>query len=255
MTSPPAFSPGLNGTTCAVTGGAHGLGRGIAELFLDMGCTVHALDKDRRALNAWGKETTARGLPLHLHVTDVADPVSVKAAFRKIRALDILVNNAGTPGYQSFDSMKRRDWDRVIRNNLTGVYQCSRQALSKLRRSKQASIVNISSIEAHRSETCVAHYASAKAAIEAFTRSLAVELAVDGIRVNAVAPGAIAVEHNAELYKQPRFRKQCKARIPLGGKPGNASDIAKAVAFLSSPLAGYITGTTLTVDGGWMASL
>ena len=253
MSTSTPFDCCLEGAVCAVTGGAKGIGREIAALFRDLGCTVHVLDIDRAAMTAWRKSRGPGAAGIEFHPTDASDPAAVKETFRRIRRLDILVNNAGTPGYKPLDRMTRAAWDRTLRNNLDAAFQCSREALGKLRKSDRPAIVNISSIEARISESGTAHYSSAKGAIEAFTRALAVELGPEGIRVNAVAPGAITVEHNRQLFRTPPLKRQFKDRIPLGGRPGEAMDIARAVVFLASPLASYITGTVLQVDGGWSA--
>lgn len=244
------FDPGLEGSVALVTGGARGIGRGIAELLLEAGCIVHVLDVDHKAMKAWERKADPKGT-LHFHRADVGESNEVRAVFRSISKLDILINNAGTPGYQPFDKLTMRDWERALRVNLTGAFICTKAASSRLARSRHGAIVNVSSIEAHLAETATVHYTSAKGGLEAFTRSAAVELAAREIRVNAVSPGAITVEHNAKTFATARSRRLFRQRIPLGGTPGSPLDVARAAMFLASPLARYITGTTLMVDGGW----
>jgi NAD(P)-dependent dehydrogenase (short-subunit alcohol dehydrogenase family) len=246
------FDPGLEGAICVVTGGARGIGSAIVRRLLDADCSVHVIDRDREPIRKW-KETIGsehEGM-LHCHRADVSDASAIRQILGKMEKLDVLVNNAGTPGYQPFSKMSRNEWDRTLQNNATGAFQCSRLALNKLRKSKRAAIVNVSTIEANMPESGTAHYAAAKGALESFTCALAVELGPERIRVNTVAPGAITVAHNKELFAEAKLKKMFRNRIPLGGCPGEPRDIADAVVFLASPLAKYVTGATLVVDGGW----
>jgi NAD(P)-dependent dehydrogenase (short-subunit alcohol dehydrogenase family) len=251
MSSDP-FDPGLEGAICVVTGGARGIGSAITRRFLETGCSVHVIDRDREPIRKWKDSIGAadEGM-LHCHRADVSDASAMRRIIGKMEKLDLLVNNAGTPGYQSFFKLSRNEWDRALQNNATGAFQCSRLALNKLRKSNRAAIVNVSSIEANMTESGTAHYAAAKGALESLTRALAVELGPDNIRVNTVAPGAITVAHNKELFAETKLKKMFRDRIPLGGCPGEPRDIATAVVFLASQLAKYITGATLVVDGGW----
>lgn len=240
-----------------VTGGARGIGRAIAECFLDVGATVHVLDMDGAALAAWkGQIHRANGTVSPVfHRTDIRNGAAVARAFRCLPRIDVLVNNAARPFYRPFQDLTRREWEQAICNDLHGAFECTRQALSRLRKSRQAAIVNITSIEATRAEPGTVAYGSAKGALEQFTRSLAVDLGPDGIRVNAIAPGATVVERNRKIFEQKKWRKIFRARIPLTGAPGEGRDIANAAVFLASPLARYITGATLAVDGGWSCLL
>ena len=178
----------------------------------------------------------------------------IDGAARETGRLDVMVNNAGLSYPASIIEGDAEEWRSMLETNILALLVGCQSAVKAMSAcNAEGQIVNISSIEARISEPGTVHYSSAKGAIESFTRALAVELGPDGIRVNAVAPGAITVEHNRKLFQTPPSKRQFKTRIPLGGCPGEAIDIARATAFLASPLAGYITGTVLHVDGGWTA--
>ncbi len=246
---------GLTGAICLVTGGAQGIGKAIATKLLNAGGEVHVFDINREAIDQWRHQQPphAHHDRLHWHVGDVANPDDVAAAFKPMDRLDVLVNNAANPFYCPFEKLTRARWEQAIRNDLHGAFECTQQAIRKMKNNKRAAIVNVASIEALIAEDGTTAYGAAKAALLQMTRALAVELAKEPIRVNAVAPGSIAVDRNREIFQQEPYRSFLESRVPLGGIPGEADDVANAVMFLASPLARYITGATLMVDGGWLA--
>jgi len=229
----------FEGRTVIVTGGAAGIGAAVTERFLRAGAAVTVLDL--------AKETEQEGA--RLLTVDVSDREAVKAAVREIGdregCIDILVNNAGIMPSTTVEKMPEGEWERVVSVNLNSAYYCSKYSIPYLRHSAAGSIVNVSSInDGFRISTRGgAHYTATKAAIAAMTRHLAYELAVDGIRVNAIAPGPTRTRMGAQGGNDvPPY-------IPLR-QWVEPSDIADAVAFLAGPSARMITGTTLTVDGG-----
>ena len=242
----------LSGAVCLVTGGAQGIGRAIAITLIDAGAHVHVLDLDQVALDRWRGEGTGHGR-LDLHAGDAADPDVVADLLRTLERMDVLINNAASPFYCPFEELTRQHWEQALRNDLHSAFECSRQSVPKLRASDRAAIVNVASIEGFVAEPGTVAYGSVKAALLQFTRALAVDLANDWIRVNAVAPGGIAVERNRQVFQQEPYKSLLADRVPLGGVPGEPQDVANAVLFLASPLARYITGATLVVDGGWLA--
>lgn len=244
----------LEGAVCIVTGGARGIGRAIAEWFLDLGATVHVWDVDAKTLAAWRAERRAANPALILKRVDVQDGRQVARALRGVKRVDALVNNAARPFYCLFPDLTRSRWEKAM-GDVHGAFEVTHQVLSRLKRSRQPSIINITSIEAFSAEPGTVAYGTAKGGLQQFTRSLAVDLGGLGIRVNSIAPGATVVERNRELFQQPKWKKFFKKRIPLHGKPGEADDIARAAVFLASPLSRYMTGATLMVDGGWSCLL
>ena len=201
-----------------VTGAAAGIGRAIARRFARAGARVACLDVNAEALERLARELSAeasgRILPL---VADVSSESATRAAVDRAVAgmggLDVLVNNAGIVILQRFDETPIEDWDRTFAINLRSMFLMARAALPALRRSSQGAIVNIASIAAYRYTVPHVPYATAKAGVVAFTRDLAVELAPDRIRVNAVAPGPIATEMLGKLTdEEPEGRPALSAR-------------------------------------------
>jgi NAD(P)-dependent dehydrogenase (short-subunit alcohol dehydrogenase family) len=261
----PAYLAGLlslDGRVALVTGGATGIGEGIARVLAAAGARVTIGDVDIDG--ARRVATDIGGTAIELDVTDAAPANEVVAS---IDGLDILVNNAGT--YLEAGSILDQtdeSWHRSLDVNLVGVFNCSKAAAqSMVGGARRGSIVNISSVDGLL--PCLGTgYDSAKAAVMHFTRSLAVDLAPHGIRVNDVAPGNVPVGtldriHAGELpplwpvdssttgLMGPLMRQR-SANIPLGRK-GTPEDIAHAVLYLCSPMASYVTGHSLVVDGGW----
>jgi NAD(P)-dependent dehydrogenase (short-subunit alcohol dehydrogenase family) len=261
----PAYLAGLlslEGRVAMVTGGATGIGEGIARVLAAAGARVAIGDIDTDGAERVAAEIG--GLAVELDVTDANAVSSVLAS---IDGLDILINNAGT--YREAGSIldqSHESWRRSIDVNYVGVFNCSKAAAQAMvAGGRTGSIVNISSVDGLL--PCLGSgYDSAKAAVMHFTRSLAVDLAPYGIRVNDVAPGNVPVAtldkiHAGELpplWPQDSSQsglmgplmRQRSANIPLGRK-GTPADIGHAVLYLCSPMAGYVTGHSLVVDGGW----
>ena len=241
----------------AVTGAASGNGRAIAEKFLAEGAKVAALDMNTDAL-----ETVFGANENVLRVAcNVADVDSSRDAMSVVEAeygrLDVLVNNAGIVRFGTFDDLSVEEWNQVFAVNSTGPFIVS-QAAAKLLRAGDPqytrAIVNITSVEAHivisSSGHPQIHYNASKGALLQLTRALSVELAADGIRVNAVAPGFIRTPFTEEALGKPEVVKFLMDRTPLG-RIGEPEDVANGVVFLASDEASWVTGSTLFVDGGW----
>jgi 3-oxoacyl-[acyl-carrier protein] reductase len=163
--------------------------------------------------------------------------------------ISVLINNAGIYQRRTFSDLSLEDWQRTIDVNLTGCFNCAKAVVPGMIERKEGNIVNVSSMLGFKGTSHGAHYAASKAGITAFTKSLALELSPHGIRVNAVAPGAIETEIIA--YDDPQQRQNRIAATPLR-KVGQPEEIASVVSFLVSEEASYMTGETLNVNGGFL---
>ena len=247
----------LTGLTALVTGASQGIGAETARVLHRAGARVvlnhpdTADGKSRTDAMALGDALLAlRPGSVLVEAADVRDPAAVEAMMRKIATscggLDILVNNAGILRDRTVARMSREEWQVVIDVNLTGVFTCCKFGLEILR--DGGAIVNLGSLAAAAGFHGQANYAAAKAGVHALTRVLSRECARRGIRVNAVAPGLIETPMAASI--PATVRSALEKNIPLG-RIGTALEVAEVILFLCSPLARYITGHTLAVNGGW----
>ncbi|MBL4928967.1 SDR family NAD(P)-dependent oxidoreductase [Fuscibacter oryzae] len=242
----------LTGRLAVVTGGAAGIGRAIAEVLAEAGARVVVADRDFAAAKA-----TASALKGHALALDVTDAEGCETAATKLAAghgpAAILVNNAGIVQNAPSLDVALADWRRVIDVNLHGVFHTARAFGRHMVAAGTGSVVNISSIcgEVTVHPQPQAAYNAAKAGVNLLTKSLAVEWA-GRVRVNAIAPGYTATELTLLGRSKPEWFNTWLAGIPMG-RLANPREIALAVAFLASDAASYITGTVLTVDGGYTA--
>ena len=242
----------LEGKVALVTGGSRGIGRAIALLLAKRGADVAInFAGNEAAAQATVDEIKALGRKAIMIKADVAVNTAcvamVDQVVQEFGKIDILVNNAGITRDGLLMRMKEEDWDAVLNTNLKSVYNCSKAAIKYMMKARAGRIVSISSVVGLMGNAGQANYAAAKAGIIGFTMALAKEVASRGITVNSVAPGFVNTDMTKVLPE--KVVESLKAAIPLA-KLGEPEDIAKAVAFLVSDDAAYITGQTLHVDGG-----
>lgn len=242
----------FEGKVALVTGASRGIGRAIALALAAEGADV--------AVNYAGSEAAAKEVAAEIEAmgrkafviqADIASTEAstamVDAVVKEFGRVDVLVNNAGITRDGLLMRMKEEDWDAVITTNLKGVFNCTKAAIKYMMKQKSGNIVNISSIVGVMGNAGQANYCAAKAGVIGFTKATAKEVAARGIRVNAIAPGFIKTDMTSVLPE--KVVEAMLAGIPLN-RLGETEDIAKAVLFLASSDANYITGQTLHVDGG-----
>jgi|WP_325181854.1 3-oxoacyl-[acyl-carrier protein] reductase len=237
-----------------ITGASRGIGRAIAIALAREGWPVCVNFLERRdAAESLVSELRAQGRAAMAFQADVADrgavEAMVRAAAEELGPVELLVNNAGISHQGLFQDLGDADWARLLAVNLTGPRNAVLAALPHMLSEKRGSIVNISSIWGLRGGSCEAAYAATKAGVIGLTRSLALELAPSGIRVNCVAPGCVETDMVRVLGEETRA--MLVEETPLG-RLGRPEDIAEAVAFLASEKAAFITGQVLTADGGFI---
>ncbi|MBX3176752.1 MAG: 3-oxoacyl-[acyl-carrier-protein] reductase [Candidatus Hydrogenedentes bacterium] len=231
-----------------VTGGTRGIGRACAARFAELGARVAICGRSQEAAD---KAAAELGPNVKGYACDIASAASVDALVDRVTedlgTIQVLVNNAGITRDGLLMRMKDDQWNEVIQTNLNGAFYACRAAAKSMLKARYGRIINISSVVGLRGQAGQTNYAAAKAGMIGFTKAYAQEVASRNITVNVVAPGYIATDMTAELGE--KATAAITEQIPMK-RVGTPEDIAFAVAFLAAPEAGYITGTTLSVDGG-----
>jgi len=237
--------------TVLITGGAGGIGRGLAERFHRLGDRVVMADRDQDALTEASAATGGHGSAM-----DITDAASVSAALAEVEAahgpVDVLINNAGVLNrHGALVELDAADMELILRTNVLGTFLVTQQVAQRMIASERAGvIVNISSIGGRQPTPGMGGYESSKAAVDSLTRWAAIELASHGIRVNAVAPGPVATAMlELGMPEGSPQREAWESRIPLR-RLAAVADVAEAAAFLAGPGAAHLTGVSLPVDGG-----
>ncbi|MCL4420122.1 MAG: glucose 1-dehydrogenase [Candidatus Thermoplasmatota archaeon] len=247
----------LRGKVALVTGSSSGLGMEIAKYLAKAGATVAIhYHSEKQQADQVAANIVGNGGKAVVFGGDVSNKSEVESIFNSIDeelgSIDILVNNAGIDGKRELcGDDNTEDWEKVIAINLMGPYYCAREAVKRMKKSGHGVIINITSVHEYLPWSGYTAYCSAKAGLSMFTKTLAQEVSDFGIRVVAVAPGAIKTPINKAVWGNPDTYKDLLEKIAMP-RMGEPIDIAEAVTFLASDMASYITGTTLVVDGGML---
>ena len=248
----------LEDKVALVTGGGAGIGRAMAETFAREGASVVIADRDGAAAEEVADAIVKSNGAARAYATDVTSTDAVKALMASVKdsfgRLDVLVNNAGVGERADFRHLDDDAWDKVWAVNVDGTVRCAREGFDLLRASGKASVINLSSVMATKHTRQMSVYSASKGAVSALTRSLAVEYAPYGIRVNCLCPGYVETALIGRYMANPMIAKALLTQTPLR-RFGTPQDIANAALFLASDEAAYVTGASLNVDGGMGTTL
>lgn len=255
----------FRGKVAVVTGAGAGIGKAVAQQLASEGARVAAFDRDLPAATATTKSVAEAGGVAEPFAVDVTDASMVEtaivSAIDAFGGIDILINNAGVVRYGKVTEFSIDDWDLVIDTNLKGPFLLAKYAIPSMRERGGGSIVNTASVQAFASQPTVAAYSASKGAVVAMTRTLALDHAEDGIRVNCICPGSVEtpmLKYGAEYFFEGRdpsaTMQEWGHKHPIG-KLIQPEDVAKLVAFLASDDASVITGAPYLVDGGLLAQV
>ncbi|MCY0898652.1 MAG: SDR family NAD(P)-dependent oxidoreductase [Firmicutes bacterium] len=250
----------LSGRVAIITGGGHGIGAGIARSLARRGAHIAIFDvnPDERAV-AVRDEIRNLGQWAELYEVDVTDSgvvnTAVNAVGRVHPVIDIVVNNAGICPFQDLEHITDEMWYRTINVNLTGMFFVIRAVLPYFKKQQHGAVVNISTVSTRIATPHQVHYIASKGGVDGLTRALAVALAPFNVRVNAVAPGGVLTDINANVEEQRQAWERSGVPVSSGSwspipRPGTPEEMGEAVRFLVSDEARYITGAILPVDGG-----
>ena len=248
----------FEGKTAFVTGGAMGIGGAVAELLARRGANVVIVDRAKAEAEALANKLGGKTIAV---AANVASSDEVKAAIeetvKRFGGIDIVSNNAGIQRYGTVETTTEAGWDEVMDVNLKSIYLVCHHAIAYLKASKGA-VVNMASVQSFATQRNVLAYSTGKHALIGLTRSMALDFAADGVRVNAVAPGSVDTPMLRWAIEQDpnpaALTKTLHAMHPMG-RIGKPSEIAEAVCFLASSRASFVTGATLVVDGGLLLPL
>jgi len=248
----------LSGKIAIVTGGSRGLGKAIALGLAKSGADVviaDILDKESKETAKEIERMERRSLFVKTDVTKKKDVENmVKKTVEKFERIDVLVNNAGIYRATPMESAEENEWDKIMDVNLKGQFLCAKSVGEQMIRQKSGRIINIASVAGEFAFGQSAAYNSSKAGVILFTKTLAIEWAKHNIQVNAIAPGVFETSMTSGLLKDEGFKGMIRNRVPLG-RSGEPNELVGAAIFLASDASSYVTGSVITIDGGWTAGL
>ncbi len=250
----------LNNKVAVVTGAAKGMGRTHALLLSESGAKVVVSDiliNDCEKVVEEIKNKNGQAIAVKCDISQKTEvDEMIKTTIKEFNRIDILVNNAGIVDFKDFMEITEEDWNKTIDINLKGYFLCSQAAAKEMSKQKSGNIINIGSIAMGQIGIAfpnLVHYVSSKGGIAGMTESLALDLAPHGIRVNAIAPGAIDTSMVDTIKNNEAVLNGLLARLPMK-RMGQPEEISSVVVFLASDASSYMTGSVINVDGGWLVS-
>jgi NAD(P)-dependent dehydrogenase (short-subunit alcohol dehydrogenase family) len=246
----------LAGKAALITGASRGLGKAMAIALAGAGARLVLVSRDTAKLEETAAAVREQGAEAFVFRTDVTSETEVlqleKDVAKQCGRVQILINNAGVNVRKNVTDFTLEDWNLVMTTNLTSVFLMCRSFVPHMKGTGFGRIINMTSIMSHVSLPGRAAYSSSKAGLMGFTRSVALELAPDGITVVGISPGPFATEMNTVLMQNPEVNQQFLSSIPVG-RWGNVEDIGQLALYLCGENAGFITGSDILIDGGWCA--
>lgn len=246
----------LNGKIALITGASKGLGKAMALALGNAGATLALVSRNLDQLRETARAVQEAGGESRVFAADVSDEDQVRQLERDVTAalgkVHILINNAGMNLRKPLVEFSLEEWRRVLDTNLTSVFLMCRSFVPHMKGSGYGRIINMSSTMGRVSLPGRTAYSASKTALLGVTRALALELAPDGVTVNAISPGPFATEMNTALIEDPELNQQFISKIPVG-RWGRVEEIGQLALYLCSDAAAFITGTDILIDGGWCA--